>query len=404
MNKLLEILVIISILLVLFACSEKQPLNNIFDPDADLDDLAPSNIEFELLDINNLQISWKDNSANEEGFIIERKTYEGNWIEIGIAAENITSFIDSTIAQEEIYYYRIYAFEQETKSTFSEAKPYYSNFIIVPEHYSTIQNAINSAVNEDIILVFPGTYNENINFQGKNIIVSSLFLVTQNNNHISATIISGNNNDSVIKFNANENETAMLNGFSIINGQSEYGAGIYCSNSNPTLSNLDINSNSAYGEEIHSGAGAGVYCSNSNPIINNVKIQNNSAYVGGGIYCINGSNVSFTNVLIVDNAITEWNIELYFESSNVTVMNSIIWNNLIGYTNVCNEDINYSNLEGYELGIGNINLDPLFMSSGNYHLQSNSPCINTGNPDSQYNDMDGSRNDMGAYGGPNGNW
>ena len=356
--------------------------------------------------------------------------FYGFWIEIGIAAGNITTFIDSTIAQEEIYYYRIYAFEQETKSAFSETKPFYSNYIIVPEHYSTIQNAINSAVNEDVIIVFPGTYFENIDYHGKSIMVSSLFFVTQNTAYISNTIIDGNNSDSVIKFNNNENETAMLNGFSIINGQSEYGAGIYCSNSNPTLSNLYIYSNSAYGEEIHSGAGAGVYCSSSNPIIKNVKISNNSAYIGGGIYCINGSNVSFTNVLIInnhsmqsgsaiecrnsnviltnvtitDNAITDWNEELYFESSNVTVMNSIIWNNLIGYTNVCNEEINYSNLEGYELGIGNINLDPLFMSSGNYHLQSNSPCINTGNPDSQYSDADGSRNDMGAYGGPNGNW
>ena len=33
-------------------------------------------------------------------------------------------------------------------------------------------------------------------------------------------------------------------------------------------------------------------------------------------------------------------------------------------------------------------------------LQSTSPAINAGNPASTYNDRDGSRNDMGAYGGP----
>ena len=36
-----------------------------------------------------------------------------------------------------------------------------------------------------------------------------------------------------------------------------------------------------------------------------------------------------------------------------------------------------------------------------YHLQSGSLCINAGDPVLQYNDKDGSRNDMGAYGGPN---
>ncbi|MBL0062307.1 MAG: hypothetical protein IPP40_12685 [bacterium] len=31
-----------------------------------------------------------------------------------------------------------------------------------------------------------------------------------------------------------------------------------------------------------------------------------------------------------------------------------------------------------------------------------SPCVNGGHPDVQYNDLDGSRNDMGAWGGPGG--
>jgi photosystem II stability/assembly factor-like uncharacterized protein len=40
------------------------------------------------------------------------------------------------------------------------------------------------------------------------------------------------------------------------------------------------------------------------------------------------------------------------------------------------------------------------LEAGDYRLKPGSPCIDTGAPSSQYNDPDGSRNDMGAFGGP----
>jgi len=47
----------------------------------------------------------------------------------------------------------------------------------------------------------------------------------------------------------------------------------------------------------------------------------------------------------------------------------------------------------------NFNDDPLFVDTDNYdfHLREGSPCINAGHPDRQYNDRDGSRNDIGAF-------
>ena len=39
-----------------------------------------------------------------------------------------------------------------------------------------------------------------------------------------------------------------------------------------------------------------------------------------------------------------------------------------------------------------------------FRLNLNSPAIDAGNPSPEYNDFDGSRNDMGAYGGSKGNW
>lgn len=48
----------------------------------------------------------------------------------------------------------------------------------------------------------------------------------------------------------------------------------------------------------------------------------------------------------------------------------------------------------------NIAVNPLFVGEADYHLSPGSPCINTGPSTTDYNDTDGSRNDMGAYGGP----
>jgi len=50
-------------------------------------------------------------------------------------------------------------------------------------------------------------------------------------------------------------------------------------------------------------------------------------------------------------------------------------------------------------GTGQISADPLF-ADGIYHLGDGSPCRNTGHPGPEYFDPDGTRNDMGAYGGP----
>ena len=55
-------------------------------------------------------------------------------------------------------------------------------------------------------------------------------------------------------------------------------------------------------------------------------------------------------------------------------------------------DTVFSNFAVYE--------DPLL--TPDFHLGAGSPAINAGDPDPQHNDGDGSRNDLGAFGGPQG--
>lgn len=58
------------------------------------------------------------------------------------------------------------------------------------------------------------------------------------------------------------------------------------------------------------------------------------------------------------------------------------------------------------LGPGNLNVDPMFAGwpaprlPDYYVLEANSPCSDAGDPAPEYNDSDGTRNDMGIYGGP----
>jgi hypothetical protein len=134
-----------------------------------------------------------------------------------------------------------------------------ANIIHVPADVNSIQGGINLAANGDTVLVQPGTYVENINFNGKNIVVGSLTLTTGDTSYISQTVIDGNQNGSVVTFVSGEDSTAVLSGFSITNGSGiwmgnqTHGGGIFLNNNScPDLLNLMVSGNIA---ESANGAG-----------------------------------------------------------------------------------------------------------------------------------------------------
>jgi hypothetical protein len=49
---------------------------------------------------------------------------------------------------------------------------------------------------------------------------------------------------------------------------------------------------------------------------------------------------------------------------------------------------------------GNLNADPKFVDLVDFQLASDSPAVNAGPPDFTFADLDRTRNDMGAHGGP----
>ncbi len=91
--------------------------------------------------------------------------------------------------------------------------------------YLTTQSAIDASSNGDEIIVSPGTYKENINFKGKNIILRSTD--PSNPAVVASTIIDGNKAGPVVTFSGSERPTCVLSGFTITNGYAENGGGIY---------------------------------------------------------------------------------------------------------------------------------------------------------------------------------
>ena len=83
--------------------------------------------------------------------------------------------------------------------------------INVPKDQPTIQAGINAANNGDTVLVAPGKYVENINFNGKAITVTSA-------NGPKVTIIDGDTVEPVVLFTTNEDTHSVLNGFTLQNG------------------------------------------------------------------------------------------------------------------------------------------------------------------------------------------
>ena len=102
----------------------------------------------------------------------------------------------------------------------------FATIINVPDDYSTIQGGIDASSDGDTVLVQAGTYPQNINYNGKNIVVSSLALTTGDTSYISQTVISGTGGTAVRFGNYSQgigvDTTAKLFGFTISNGSQPF--------------------------------------------------------------------------------------------------------------------------------------------------------------------------------------
>jgi len=258
------------------------------------------------------------------------------------------------------------------------AVPFDSSVIIpqpttrrVPTEYATIQLAILSSNNGDTILVGPGIYREAIKYNGKAIIVKSALGPL-------SSIIVGPENTDVVTFNFFESQTSVFEGFRVEGGE----IGIRCANSGPTIRrNVLVGQNITNWGAISLG-GTAYASEGSCPAI----IENNTI-----LGCTNGGISTFSTVApTIKNTIIVFNghYGIHREGSGSVAQPVLSYNDV------------YGNLVSYQEiadpGVGTISDAPLF--GPGYTLAPGSPAIDAGDPDPSYNDSDGSRNDMGAYG------
>ena len=163
--------------------------------------------------------------------------------------------------------------------------------------------------------------------------------------------------------------------------------------------------NECIGVQVRDGAKADVI----NNVIHDCKEGNGNGTntaVGMGIYVETGSQaVMLGNVI--------W---ACWSKGTTNIGNRLIWApattsivryNLLWQSNSYTGE--HSDLVGGGVSaVGTVNDNPKFVAGApySYQLKVSSPAINAGPPDAQYNDLDGTRNDIGMYGGhgylPNG--
>jgi hypothetical protein len=90
--------------------------------------------------------------------------------------------------------------------------------IYVPEDAPTIQEGINLARKEKLVLVAPGTYQENVQISDKTITLASYFHTTGDPAFIDQTLIDGNG-ETVITVNTSVGPETKIIGFTIQNGE-----------------------------------------------------------------------------------------------------------------------------------------------------------------------------------------
>ncbi|PLX01871.1 MAG: hypothetical protein C0595_13070 [Marinilabiliales bacterium] len=208
-----------------------------------------------------------------------------------------------------------------------------SQIINIPADYPTIQEGIDASNDGDTVLVQPGTYEENIIYNGKSIVLTSNFIFDNDTNTINQTIIDGQWWDEAVQIINNEDSTTALIGFSITNGV----RGVLISSANANILNCKVYNNIAPGDTGGGGIAINGYGEpglDYNTVnVKNCDIYNNDCRHGGGISIANNHGV-IENCNIYNNTCWENGNQIQFWNTETVVKNCYISEVQEGWYNV----------------------------------------------------------------------
>lgn len=260
------------------------------------------------------------------------------------------------------------------------------------EGYRTIQAAMDNADFGSTITLEPGLYtgNGNVNLQWHN---KNFTLTSVNVNDpliVAGTVIQGDGETPVLSL-SDISQESMIMGLTVTGGL----AGVHCQDASPIITHCRIVENDGSGIEMQV---------KSDPLIRHTLICDNDG-VGIMMTPESGRTPKYNEPDIINCTIAQ-NALGGLMNGRFAMRNCIVWGNGIGEQAIqlfpMGATVSYSCIQGGFSGEGNIDVDPMFESDGNYHLLPESPCIDAGDPaDSVEAEPlpNGGRINMGAYGG-----
>lgn len=296
------------------------------------------------------------------------------------------------------------------------ASPAFATIIRVPQDQPTIQAGIDSASRHDTVLVGPGIYNENLNFNGKSIVLKSVSGPDSTTIHnVSDTLLL-----PIIQVMGVQDILTSIEGFRLYGGRGRAGGGIrFDSSKGSIIGNV-------FEADTTAGGGGAIGCFNLSDVKIRSNIFQNNIGQTGTVWAQNSTveisrnliidNPGFAAVLPIDTAIATIVNNTFVNNGSaiscqewaiVDIRNNIFVNNVAYGVHVnnatvtidYNDFVNSPLIEQATLGVGNISIDPFFVGGSpfNYHLQLGSPCIDTGDPTTPVPYGGGARVDMGAF-------